>query len=106
MQAALKVDVTYEIAHIRDREAFRHQSGDLHSIEFDLLVPARSAARARSIRAERRDPGLTSALDADDYVYVDFVHLSPNGNRMVATRIVEIAEALVSSDDPTWAALE
>jgi hypothetical protein len=37
---------------------------------------------------------LTSAVDVDEYVYVDFAHLSPNGNRLVAARIAEIAGSL------------
>ena len=37
---------------------------------------------------------LTAALDVDEYVYVDFCHLSPNGNRLVAMRITEIARSL------------
>jgi hypothetical protein len=37
---------------------------------------------------------LTSALDVDEYLYVDFCHLSPNGNRRVAARIAEIAKSV------------
>jgi hypothetical protein len=29
-------------------------------------------------------------VDVDDYVYIDFCHLSPNGNRMVADRISDV----------------
>jgi hypothetical protein len=37
---------------------------------------------------------LSSALDMDEYIYVDFAHVSPNGNRLVAARIAEIAGSL------------
>ena len=37
---------------------------------------------------------LTSVLDVDEYIYLDFCHLSPNGNRLVAARIAEIAGSL------------
>jgi lysophospholipase L1-like esterase len=37
---------------------------------------------------------LTSVLDFDEYFYIDFCHLSPNGNRRVAARIAEIANSL------------
>jgi hypothetical protein len=30
------------------------------------------------------------ALDVDEYVYVDFCHLSPNGNRLIATQIAKL----------------
>lgn len=33
---------------------------------------------------------LTSALDAEEYLYVDFAHLSPNGNERMANRLAEI----------------
>jgi hypothetical protein len=36
---------------------------------------------------------LTSVLNADEYLYVDFCHLSPNGNHLVAARIAEIANS-------------
>jgi hypothetical protein len=32
------------------------------------------------------------ALDVDDHVYVDFCHLSPNGNRLVARAIAPLLE--------------
>ena len=37
---------------------------------------------------------LVSALDIDEYIYFDFCHLSPNGNRYVAQKIAEIAAPL------------
>jgi hypothetical protein len=37
---------------------------------------------------------LVSILDGDEYFYIDECHLSPNGNRLVAARIAEIADLL------------
>jgi hypothetical protein len=37
---------------------------------------------------------LSSALDVDEYVYLDWAHLSPNGNRYVAERIADIVAPL------------
>jgi hypothetical protein len=34
---------------------------------------------------------LTVLLDVDEYVYVDFCHVSPNGNRRIAASLAEIA---------------
>jgi len=43
------------------------------------------------IRAKMKQAGLgediTSVLDGDDYTYLDFCHLSPNGNQIVAREI-------------------
>lgn len=33
---------------------------------------------------------LRTALDTDDYVYIDWCHLSPNGNEMIAARISDV----------------
>ena len=35
---------------------------------------------------------LVHALDIDGYVYVDFCHLSPNGNRLIAAQIARFAQ--------------
>jgi hypothetical protein len=43
---------------------------------------------------------LTSALDVDEYVYIDFCHLSPNGNRLIAARMVELMASLNSGPRP------
>ena len=40
---------------------------------------------------------LLRALDVDDYVYVDFCHVSPNGNRVIATRIANLVQPQDSS---------
>jgi lysophospholipase L1-like esterase len=37
---------------------------------------------------------LVPVLDRDEYIYIDFCHLSPNGNRYVAQRIAEIVAPL------------
>jgi hypothetical protein len=40
-----------------------------------------------------RQPGLhdfTSILNRSEYIYIDFCHLSPNGNRYVAEKMVEV----------------
>jgi hypothetical protein len=37
---------------------------------------------------------LVSVLDHDEYIYIDFCHLSPNGNRYVAEKMSEIVAPL------------
>jgi lysophospholipase L1-like esterase len=37
---------------------------------------------------------LVPVLDRDEYIYIDFLHLSPNGNRYVAAKIAEIVAPL------------
>jgi hypothetical protein len=50
------------------------------------LIRARMAGR----------PGLydlTTVLDRDEYIYIDFCHVSPNGNRLIAQKIVDLLES-------------
>jgi lysophospholipase L1-like esterase len=35
---------------------------------------------------------MVRALDVDEYIYVDYCHLSPNGNALIAARIAEIID--------------
>jgi hypothetical protein len=75
----------------------RTRRDHLQNIAF--LMPPLMEAQFRTVYPliEQRMPeasgfyDLTSVLDVDQYVYVDFVHLSPNGNRLVVARIAEIA---------------
>ncbi len=32
----------------------------------------------------------TDVLDRDEYIYIDFCHVSPNGNKLVAQAIVDV----------------
>lgn len=41
---------------------------------------------------------LRNALDRDDYFYIDWCHLSPNGNEIIAERISEIVQQRTASD--------
>jgi hypothetical protein len=62
------------------------QLSDVERRQFQAVYPL--------IRARMHDrPGLydiTGVLDRNEYLYVDFCHLSPNGNRHVAQRVVEV----------------
>ena len=40
---------------------------------------------------------LTSALDADETIYMDYNHITPKGNEIVARRIVEIATPVLTA---------
>ena len=35
---------------------------------------------------------LTSVFDRDEYIYVDYAHVSPNGNRYAAERILSVID--------------
>ncbi len=37
---------------------------------------------------------LTSAFDVDDYIYIDFCHVTPKGNKIIAKKIAEIVAPL------------
>jgi hypothetical protein len=44
----------------------------------------------RRMAEDGRFHNLVRALDVDEYVYVDFCHLSPNGNRLIAAQIAKL----------------
>ncbi len=46
----------------------------------------------RSMAENGRFHNLVRALDVDEYVYVDFCHLSPNGNRLIAAQIAKFVQ--------------
>jgi hypothetical protein len=59
---------------------------DIERKQFEAVYPL-----IRQKMAER--PGLhdlTGVLDRPEHVYIDFCHLSPNGNRHVAQRLVQV----------------
>ena len=46
------------------------------------------------LRAAGTYHDFTSVLDVDEYLYLDFCHLAPKGNRIVAQKIAEVAASL------------
>lgn len=58
--------------------------------EFRVLYPViRKKMAAKGIGYD-----FTSAFDVDDYVYIDFGHVTPKGNRIIAKKITEIVAPL------------
>jgi hypothetical protein len=41
---------------------------------------------------------LTGVLDHPEYIYIDFCHVSPNGNRYIAQKVVELLEAVKAKE--------
>lgn len=46
----------------------------------------------RTLAAERGFTDFTAVLDLDEYLYIDFCHLSPNGNALVAAALVPLLQ--------------
>jgi hypothetical protein len=67
-----------------------------------LALPVEQERQYRAVYPRVREkiagiPGLhdlVSVLDIDEYIYIDFCHLSPNGNRYVAQKMAEIVAPL------------
>ncbi len=53
----------------------------------DLLHTPEYRALARSVL------NFTDAFDGDEYIYIDWCHVSPNGNRIIAERILELLDS-------------
>jgi hypothetical protein len=67
--------------HIRDDLVMREQ--------FQAVYPL---VERRLITEDGALYDMVGALDVDEYVYVDFCHLSPNGNALIAAHIAEIID--------------
>ncbi len=77
LQPALYFSKT-RIDHISDDPAMRAQFQAVYPLIERLMVKDGALHN------------LVGAVDVDDYVYVDFCHLSPNGNALIAARMAEI----------------
>ena len=58
--------------------------------EFEVVYPI---VRTK-MTANEKAYDLTSAFDLDDEVYIDFCHVTPKGNRIIAEKIADIAGPL------------
>jgi hypothetical protein len=67
--------------HLRDDPALRNLRA-----EFQAVYPLVE----RAMTEDDALYNMVSALDVDDYIYVDISHLSPNGNALIAARMAEI----------------
>ena len=71
------------IYYSRTRTDYLH--GDDYSRQFQATYP-----KIREL--VRRTPFLdyTDAFDRDEYIYIDFCHVSPNGNALIAERLAKL----------------
>jgi lysophospholipase L1-like esterase len=60
----------------------------MHAAQFRAVYPILE----RRIAEDGDFLNLVHALDIDEYVYVDFCHLSPNGNQSIAAQIAKFAQ--------------
>jgi lysophospholipase L1-like esterase len=58
--------------------------------EFKVVYPA----IRKNMALKKIGYDLTSALDVDDYIFIDFCHVTPKGNRIIAQKIAEIVAPL------------
>jgi hypothetical protein len=83
------IGILQPVAHFSATRKDHIRLADIQRKQFEAVYPlirARMAGR----------PGLhdlTGVLDRDEHIYIDFCHVSPNGNRYVAQRIVELLES-------------
>jgi hypothetical protein len=79
------IGILQPVTYFSDTELDHLGLSDTEKREFQAVYPLiRQRMQGR--------PGLydfTGVLDRKEYLYVDFCHLSPNGNRYVAQRIVD-----------------
>lgn len=82
---------TTRLDHLELSEALGRQYATVYPKVLELLPKEFSELKANFA-------DLRQALDRDDYFYIDWCHLSPNGNEIIAERISEIVQERAASD--------
>jgi hypothetical protein len=80
------IGVLQPVTYASDTKLEHLQLSDVQRRQFQAVYPLIQ-------KKMQGQPGLfdlTGVLDRKEYLYVDFCHLSPNGNRYVAQRLVEV----------------
>jgi hypothetical protein len=80
------IGILQPVAHFSATRKDHIRLPDIQRKQYEAVYPL-----IRAKMAERRGlHDFTGVLDSDEYIYIDFCHLSPNGNRYVAQRLVEV----------------
>jgi hypothetical protein len=80
------IGILQPVAYYSDTKLDRIRLSDIQKKQFQAVYPL-----IRQKMAGR--PGLydfTGVLDHPEYIYIDFCHVSPNGNRYVAQKLAEV----------------
>jgi hypothetical protein len=80
------IGVLQPVAYYSQTKKDQIRLPDLQRRQFEAVYPLIKAKTSGR-------PGiydLTGVLDHAEYLYIDFCHLSPNGNRHVAEKLVEV----------------
>ncbi len=83
------IGILQPVAHFSDTRKDHIHLPEIQRKQYEAVYPL-----VRKKMAEQ--PGLydfTGVLDHNEYIYIDFCHLSPNGNRHVAQKLVEVLAA-------------
>lgn len=84
------VGILQPVAYYSDTKLDHIRLTDIQKKQFQAVYPL-----IRQRMAGR--PGLydfTDVLDRREYIYIDFCHLSPNGNRLIASKLVDVLAKL------------
>ncbi len=90
------IGVLQPVAYCSDTKLDHIRLSSVQKQQFEAVYPL--------IRQRMLDhPGLhdfAGVLDQQEYIYIDFCHLSPNGNRYIADKLVKVLEHSVRSTSP------
>jgi len=84
------IGILQPVAYYSSTKLAHLQLGDTLKQQFEAVYPL---VRKR-MAGQPNLYDFTDVLDRQEYHYIDFCHLSPNGNRYVAERLVEVLVAL------------
>ena len=80
------IGILQPVTYVSDTKLDHLQLSELERRQFQAVYPLIQ----KSMQGRQGLLDFTGVLDRKEYLYVDFCHLSPNGNRYVAQRVVEV----------------
>jgi hypothetical protein len=80
------IGILQPVAYFSETRKHLISLNDAQRQQYEAIYPLIRAAMA----GRRGLYDLTGVLDRDEYIYIDFCHVSPNGNRHIAQKLVEV----------------
>jgi hypothetical protein len=82
------IGVLQPVAHFSDTKTDHIRLAEIDRRQYEAVYPLIKEKMA----GQRGFYDFTGVLDHPEYIYIDFCHVSPNGNRYVARKLAEVLE--------------
>jgi hypothetical protein len=83
------IGILQPVAYYSDTKLDHVRLGDIQKAQYLAVYPLIKQKMAERLRLH----DFTGVLDQPEYIFIDFCHVSPNGNRYIAQKLVEALES-------------